>query len=99
LLARGLALIVVVVDPPPSPDDTPVVVEDEPGTGVEGEEVVGELTAKFEPVTRTTSALCDVGRAEPTSMVALGAEPVARPALPRAPPEDASAPLLINPGS
>jgi hypothetical protein len=98
LVANG-PVVVVVVDVPPSwPEGTLEVVEDEPGPVFDEGTVAGGFTAKLEPVTTTTSALCDRGSAEPTSIVLVVelAPPSLLPELlPPAPP----APALTSPGS
>jgi len=69
LLARGPGTVVDVTAPLPWPDGEAEVVDVEPGRVVEEAEPDGVATAKLDPVTSTTSALADVGSADPTSMV------------------------------
>ena len=73
LSASGPGIVVVVAELEPS-EGGAVVAGEEPGVVVVGWELA--LTAKFEPVTTTTSAPCEAGRADPTSMVSVVAFPV-----------------------
>jgi len=98
LSVSGPETVVVVVDPPLWPDATVVVVDDEPGVVVEGA-LGGRFTAKFEPVTTTTSALSDPDSCDPTSIDELVVGDV--PPLPPSeePPEPSPPPVLNSPGS
>jgi hypothetical protein len=96
LSASGPGTVVVDTDPLPfgpvvgvDEADGDEVEEDDPGTVVDDD--VGGFTAKLDPVTTTTSALCEAGRTEPTSMVLGVVAPEASPSTPPAP--------LTSPGS
>jgi hypothetical protein len=81
---------VVVVTDPGTLVDGPVVDVDEAGTVVCEE--AGALTAKFVPVTTTTSAPADAGSDDPTSMVLVVEPPVV-------PADVDPVPAVTSPGS